>query len=128
LAMEELKSCLFCGKYIDKTYLYCPYCGYEFGRREDNVDFSDESAGEIISEFLPLEGVRVEAEERQSPEPPPVEEKKEGVMEYLARLQDMERLLAEMERELDVILSSAPQKEHARFTGKGQVTSSSKGP
>ncbi len=129
LAMEELKSCLFCGKYIDKSYLYCPYCGYEFGRREGTVDFSDEPAGEFISDFLPIEGGRIEPE-HQLLESPPVttEEKREGIIEYLARLQDMGKLLAEMERELDLILSSAPAKEPAHSTGKGPVTSSSKGP
>jgi len=33
--MEDLKSCLFCGKPVDREYAYCPWCGYEFGPGDD---------------------------------------------------------------------------------------------
>ena len=32
--MEVLKTCSFCGRFIDKTFLFCPYCGYDFRRPE----------------------------------------------------------------------------------------------
>jgi hypothetical protein len=32
--MEVLKTCSFCGRFIDKTFFFCPYCGYDFRRPE----------------------------------------------------------------------------------------------
>jgi hypothetical protein len=32
--MEVLKTCSFCGRFIDKTFLFCPYCGYDFRKPE----------------------------------------------------------------------------------------------
>jgi len=32
--MEVLKTCVACGRFIDKTFLFCPYCGYDFRKPE----------------------------------------------------------------------------------------------
>jgi hypothetical protein len=34
LRMEVLKTCSLCGRFIDKTFRFCPYCGYDFRRPE----------------------------------------------------------------------------------------------
>ena len=75
--MEELKSCLFCGKPVDRDYAYCPWCGYEFGPGDD----------------VPVE-------------PAPAESAAAG-QSVLLRLTSLEELLSDMERELDLILKTS---------------------
>lgn len=41
--MEVLKTCSFCGRFIDKTFLFCPYCGHDF-RRPEPVALDPETA------------------------------------------------------------------------------------
>jgi hypothetical protein len=117
--MEELKSCLFCGRYVDKTFRYCPHCGYEFGQREDFAEYTDDSAGEAPQYLLtPETDVIAPA--------PPVLEDREGettFVRYLSRLKDMQRLLSDIEKELDLIILRGRE-----LPVKGPVTSSSKGP
>ena len=112
-AMEELKCCLFCGRYIDTTFRYCPYCGYEFSAREDLSEMAEELSGEGPSTFPPA-GDEVEP---QRFVPPAVQERPEQLT-CIARIKNMEKLLSDIERELDLMLSSA----------KRPVTSSLKGP
>jgi hypothetical protein len=75
--MEEQKACLFCGKIVDGSFQYCPYCGYEFGE------------GEELSALL---------EEAPSCD---------GEEDYLLRLRTLQDLLADMERELDLIIRTS---------------------
>ena len=77
--MEVLKTCLFCGKYVDTTFLYCPHCGYEFGGDNGALRLVDEGSGAAS------DGTR-------------------GA-DYLIRLRTLERLLGQLEAELDVLLS-----------------------
>jgi hypothetical protein len=130
MAMEELKSCLFCGRYIDKTFAYCPYCGFEFSGRDDGPEYSEEApALSSVVSLVSEEGGNAPSAVQPS--------------DYLARLRDMQKTLADMERELDLILSgsgAAPglDRREAKLpdtgrgsvglSGHGQVTSSSKGP
>jgi hypothetical protein len=81
--MEELKTCLFCGKNVDRTFQFCPHCGYEFGQGEETSTLVDETAGG--------------AEQ-------PV--KKTGE-DYLGRLRSLEELLSSMEEELDSMLKTS---------------------
>ncbi|HVP18169.1 MAG TPA: hypothetical protein VMU36_04175 [Spirochaetia bacterium] len=78
--MEELKSCLFCGKTVDGSYQYCPHCGYEFGQEEDLPTLLEEAAGDPSCD-----------DERN----------------YLLRLRSLQELLADMERELDLIIRTS---------------------
>jgi len=78
--MEELKSCLFCGKSVDTTYQYCPHCGYEFGQADECAGFVEESTGELIAT---------------------------GEEDYLLRLRTLQELLSDMERELDLIIRTS---------------------
>jgi len=78
--MEELKSCLFCGKSVDTTYQYCPHCGYEFGQADECVGFVEESTGELIAT---------------------------GEEDYLLRLRTLQELLSDMEKELDLIIRTS---------------------
>jgi len=81
--MEELKSCLFCGKNIDLTFQFCPHCGYEFAQGEDAPVLVDETAGgaaEVV--------------------------KKTGE-DYLVRLRSLGELLSSMEEELDTMLKTS---------------------
>jgi hypothetical protein len=122
MAMEELKSCLFCGRYIDKTFAYCPYCGFEFGQRDDAAEYTEETpAASLVSE-------EIEAAPAAGKRP-----------DYIARLRDMQKLLTDMESELDLLLSKSgaalrpakiPDKGRGSvgLSGRGQVTSSSEGP
>jgi hypothetical protein len=120
--MEELKCCLFCGRYIDTTFRYCPYCGYEFSAREDFSDMAEEMPGDVASSFLPAESDCLGAERgilpfdqhRAKSDSP---ERADPPLTCIARLRNMEKLLADMERELDLIISRAQK----------PVTSSSKG-
>jgi predicted amidophosphoribosyltransferase len=78
--MGELKSCLFCGKNVDNAFQYCPHCGYEFGQGEDLPVLLEEVACE-----------------------PPAE----GEEDYLLRLRTLQELLADMEKELDLIIRTS---------------------
>ena len=130
MAMEELKSCLFCGRYIDKTFAYCPYCGFEFSGRGDVSEYAEDAPP-------PPSVVSLAAEEG------PASQNAVQPSDYLERLRDMQKTLSDMERELDLILSgsgAAPGQERREaklpdagrgsvgLSGHGQVTSSSKGP
>jgi uncharacterized Zn finger protein (UPF0148 family) len=125
--MEELKCCLFCGRYIDKSFRYCPYCGYEFTAREELGEQPEESAEEQPSNFEPAEF----EPDSMVAWPAPVETRQAGdkaadrVLAYLERLRDIEKHLSDMERELDFIISRARPLQSA---SRGPVTSSSKGP
>ncbi len=109
--MEELKCCLFCGRYIDTTFRYCPYCGYEFSAREDFSEMADDISAEVASPFQPP----AEEVELARHLPPAVPEQP---LSCIARIRNMERILGDLERELDQMLREA----------KRPVTTSSKGP
>jgi hypothetical protein len=79
-AMGELKSCLFCGKNVDRTFEYCPYCGYEFGQGEELPGLIEETTGEPIAA---------------------------GEEDYLLRLRNLQDLLTDMEKELDHIIRTS---------------------
>ncbi len=111
--MEELKCCLFCGRYIDTTFRYCPYCGYEFSAREDFSEMAEELSGEPPVPFQPP----LEEVDPPRPAPQAVQERPEQPLTCIARIRNMERILSDMERELDVMLSGA----------RKPVTTSSKG-
>lgn len=93
--MEELKSCLFCGKPVDRDYSYCPWCGYEFGPGDDVPIARRESA--------PASAAAVDD---PVPEPAPAESSVPG-QSVLLRLTSLEELLTDMERELDLILKTS---------------------
>ena len=78
--MEEQKTCLFCGKNVDRSFQYCPHCGYEFGQGEELSALLEESA---------------------------VDPAAEGEEDYLLRLRTLQELLADMERELDLIIRTS---------------------
>jgi hypothetical protein len=78
--MEEQKACLFCGKIVDGSFLYCPHCGYEFGEGEGLSALLEESIAEVSCD---------------------------GEGDYLLRLRTLQELLANMERELDLIIRSS---------------------
>ncbi len=78
--MGEQKSCLFCGKNVDRTFEYCPHCGYEFGDGEELPPLVEETA--------------VEAG--------PVEDR-----DYLVRLRTLQEILSDMEKELDLIIRTS---------------------
>ncbi|HVO38662.1 MAG TPA: hypothetical protein VMV03_06510 [Spirochaetia bacterium] len=78
--MEEQKTCLFCGKNVDRSFQYCPHCGYEFGQGEDLCALLEETAGDPGSE---------------------------GEEDYLLRLRTLQELLADMEKELDLIIRTS---------------------
>jgi hypothetical protein len=109
--MDELKSCLFCGRYIDKTFRYCPHCGYEFTAEEDPSE-PGEDPGRV-----PEEGEGNDEESQAVP----------GTSDfYFLRLQDIQKLLADMEKELDLMLTEGglnPGRASA-----GALTTSSRDP
>jgi predicted amidophosphoribosyltransferase len=78
--MEELKTCLFCGKNVDRSFQYCPHCGYEFGQGEELSALLEESLVDTAAE---------------------------GEEDYLLRLRTLQELLADMERELDLIIRTS---------------------
>ncbi|MCX7040234.1 MAG: hypothetical protein NT005_14015 [Spirochaetes bacterium] len=82
-AMEELKTCLFCGKNVDGTFQFCPHCGYEFGQGEDIPALIDETRGSVA------QAARKTGED------------------YLGRLRSLEELLSSMEKELDLMLKTS---------------------
>jgi len=81
--MEELKSCLFCGKNVDREFQFCPHCGYEFGQAEDSPAPVEETGG-------------------GGAEPP-----RAAGDDYLGRLRSLEELLSSMEKELDTMLKTS---------------------
>jgi hypothetical protein len=122
--MEELRACLFCGRYIDKSFRYCPHCGYEFAQKdeyrdsaEDAYDVSDLD-GISRTQAGGRAGQAVLSAEGYSPA------QAESVMKYLSQLQEMERTLCDIEKELDLIILRG----RGELPVKGPVTSSSKGP
>ena len=78
--MGELKSCLFCGKNVDRTFEYCPHCGYEFDEGDELLTAVEERAQEA-----------------------PVAENGN----YLGRLRTLQEILSDMEEELDLIIRTA---------------------
>jgi hypothetical protein len=78
--MGELKSCLFCGKNVERAFQYCPHCGYEFGQGEDLPGLIEETTGELV---------------------PAAKE------DYLLRIRTLQELLSDMERELDFIIRTS---------------------
>lgn len=91
--MEELKSCLFCGKPVDRDYSYCPWCGYEFGPGDDVP----------VARREPVPAAAAPADD---PAPVPAETPGPG-QNVLLRLTNLEELLSDMERELDLILRTS---------------------
>ncbi len=95
--MEELKSCIFCGKPVDRDYSYCPWCGYEFGPGDDVPVVRRE----------PAPAAAAPADDPASePAPVPAETPGPG-QSVLLRLTTLEELLSDMERELDLILRTS---------------------
>ncbi len=93
--MEELKTCLFCGKSVDRTFQFCPHCGYEFGQGDELPLFAEdggkiaEGTGKIAEGATPRESQKQSSRETE---------------DYLGRIRTLEELLSDMERELDGIL------------------------
>jgi hypothetical protein len=99
--MEELKSCLFCDKPVDRDYAYCPWCGYEFGPGDD-VPIARR-------EIPPAAAAPADDPAREpppAPQPAPIEGSTAG-QSVLLRLTTLEELLSDMERELDLILKTS---------------------
>ena len=90
-AMGELKSCLFCGKNVDKAFEYCPHCGYEFGQDDERTSLGNDR----LPAGADLPGLIEET---------PVECPEEGEKDYLLRLRTLQEILADMEQELDLII------------------------
>ena len=90
--MGELKSCLFCGKNVDMAFEYCPHCGYEFGEGEDK----SASAADYRGAGNDLPGLLEETTGGCVPA---------GDEDYLHRLRTLQEVLADMERELDLIIA-----------------------
>ncbi len=104
--MEELKSCIFCGKGVDRDFAYCPWCGYEFGPGDDERS----ADGQHVAEARPLErGAEVAGAARGMPEAPVMTEPPAPPPQpsVFLRLQSLEELLSGIERELDRMLKSA---------------------
>ncbi len=78
--MEDQKSCLFCGKSVDRSFEYCPHCGYEFDDDEQSAPPAEEPAAE----------------------PCPDEDE-----DYLVRLRTLQEILSDMEKELDLIIRTS---------------------
>ena len=95
--MEELKSCIFCGKPVDRDYSYCPWCGYEFGPGDDVpvVRREPASAAAVPADDPVGESAPVPAET-----PGPARTCSSGSPR-------LEELLSDMERELDLILRTS---------------------
>ena len=107
--MEELKSCLFCGKPVDRDYAYCPWCGYEFGPGDDVPVARHESSP---SAAVPAAEAALAAD--AVPDPVAAPETAAAHAEpcgpsqsVLLRLTTLEELLSDMERELDLILRTS---------------------
>ncbi len=78
--MGDTKTCLFCGRNVDRSFDYCPHCGYEFGDDDECLPAAEDEA-----------------------EASPQDE--DG--DYLVRLRTLQETLADMEKELDLIISAA---------------------
>jgi hypothetical protein len=78
--MGDSKSCLFCGKRVDRTFEYCPHCGYEFSEGDELLPPLPETAADA------------------SAVPP-------DDADYLVRLRTLQEILSDMERELDLIIT-----------------------
>jgi hypothetical protein len=94
--MGELKSCLFCGKNVDSSFQYCPHCGYEFGQEDRSLELRGDKSVEYRGELPSL------AEEPAGAETAP-----EGEEDYLLRIRTLQDLLADMEKELDLIIRTS---------------------
>jgi hypothetical protein len=95
--MEELKSCIFCGKPVDRDYSYCPWCGYEFGPGDDVPIVRREPAHAAAAPT-----------DDPVPEPAPASAEIPGPgQNVLLRLTNLEELLSDMEHELDLILKTS---------------------
>jgi predicted amidophosphoribosyltransferase len=75
--MGDTKACLFCGRGVDKSFDYCPHCGYEFGDDEDCLPDTEDALG---SGDAGEDG------------------------NYLVRLRTLQEILSDMEKELDRII------------------------
>jgi hypothetical protein len=111
--MGELKSCLFCGKNVDSSFQYCPHCGYEFGQGEDNStgyrgDRFAEYRGDVSGGYRGDKSAEYRGEL-----PAPVDERAAdattdcGGEDYLLRIRTLQELLADMEKELDLIIRTS---------------------
>ena len=122
--MGEQKTCLFCGKRVDRAFEYCPHCGYEFGDDEDRLTvagaerllFGDRPASDAPRDLSPRSSggdlpVLVE-EEAGECAPPPDEN-------YLTRLHTLQQTLVEMERELDRLLAMEDRATGTRGASAG---------
>ena len=87
--MGDLKSCLFCGKNVDQDFEYCPHCGYEFGQGDDRS--ASVSGGDLPGLVEETTGECVPARDE----------------DYLHRLRTLQEILADMERELDLIIRTS---------------------
>jgi hypothetical protein len=92
--MGELKSCLFCGKNVDEAFEYCPHCGYEFGQGEEKSP----SIGDKSTSGADLPGLIEETTGECGAE---------SEEDYLHRLRTLQEILADMERELDLIIRTS---------------------
>ena len=105
--MGELKSCLFCGKRVDRAFEYCPHCGYEFGDDEERLTAA--GAERLLVGERPAPDAPHELSPRGSDLPVLVEEESRDCApadeDYLHRLRALQEILAEMERELDILLA-----------------------
>jgi hypothetical protein len=76
--MGDSKSCLFCGRNVDRTFEYCPHCGYEFGEGDELLPPLPSAVADTVP---PDDG------------------------DYLVRLRTLQEILADMEHELDLIIT-----------------------
>lgn len=97
--MEDLRSCLFCGKGVDRDFVYCPWCGYEFSPGEEPTQEEDDPAEERPDDC------------RDGSSPSKVAEwhaaaAAAALPGVLARLCTLEQKLTQIEEELDLMLRS----------------------
>jgi L-rhamnose isomerase len=65
---------------VDRTFDYCPHCGYEFGQGDDLPGLIEETTGGVLAS---------------------------GEEDYFLRLRTLQELLADMEKELDLIIRTS---------------------
>jgi hypothetical protein len=106
--MGELKSCLFCGKNVDQAFEYCPHCGYEFGQDDDRSSLGNDQ----LPAGADLPGLIEETS---------VECPGEGEKDYLLRLRTLQEILADMERELDLIIAMDGEVGRGQGRPKGRT-------
>ena len=94
--MEELKSCIFCGKPVDRDYSYCPLVRLRVRPGDDVPVVRREPAPR-----RPYRPTTPCANRRPSPRKP------RAGQNVLLRLTTLEELLSDMERELDLILRTS---------------------